>query len=269
MAKKSPVEKSPAEKSLDFLPPDTEDSVELSVELPVELPPETVESETEPKAPSWLDPEWTQHVLSQLRPNEKNKDGHPTTDGLWRMTEVNLGPITRSVPTSVVVTDERTTVTHEIDVHYPDGTLRTFGAVACCGKINGSFNCEEEFARFAGAMAGTRAKGRCYRDALHLVKVVTAEEMTNAPVAKATYGSPGAMTESQKNAIRKIAGDLDINLKVFINSKFENIPQGNYQNLHDVPKEYVTEMIKILGQMQRKAKQIPDRIIGYDHSFGL
>jgi len=123
-----------------------------------------------PPVPS--DAGWTQYVLSLLQDDEMEGE-HPRLEGLRRVAELLLGEVIEErceliFPPSV---ENEMTVGVKSIIIFENGKRFEALADANCN------NCQKEFSMYLTAMADTRSKGRAYRAALHLKRVVSAEEI--------------------------------------------------------------------------------------------
>lgn len=214
-------------------------------------------------------PEWDAHVMSQFTPGEVDSEGRPFVAGLRRVAEQLLGE---------VVSSEGCV---EQCPHYDDKGLLLTPAVASykivilwtlvspgqaahprtfadCADVH-RWNCEPEFARFATATAVTRAEARCYRKALRLKKP-SANECTNIPLPPMNL--PEWMEDNQVSLIDAICSRCNINVERFVNSG-----KQVYRDIHDVPHDLATQMVKRLTQLQNDRSRITPALEGYDKNW--
>jgi hypothetical protein len=221
---------------------------------------EQPKGEAQPKP---TDPGWSDYVMAQFAEKELSKDGHPRINGLRRVATLLVGEIVRSV--SSVVTpptpqNQGTAVVEfEVVLRTREGVDRTFRDVADVW----AGNCEPEFARFASAMAATRAEGRALRKALLLDKAA-AEELTTAPVM--VMGEGGAeplITDVQKSAIDRLCQRNDINVLKF----FASSTSFAFTSIDRVTRNRAQAAIQKLNEYQNDQGGIPPEIKGYDPAW--
>ena len=128
--------------------------------------------------PTPNDESWIKYVLSQFFADEMEGE-HPRVDGLRRVAEKLIGPIVSEKSTLVcppsIDNGMRACASAQI-------TFRTvsLGDVVVEALADASpDNCPDTFQMYLTTMADTRAKGRCFRNALRLRKTIAAEESRN------------------------------------------------------------------------------------------
>ncbi len=216
--------------------------------------------------PRISDPEWTEFVLSRLTDDEKWK-GNPTVAGLRRVAAELLGDIiensAEAVQLPTLTNGMWSTVKATVGIAWTKDLadnqgimIRTFTGLA--DTYNG--NTEPDFARFSSAICETRAEGRAFRKALHLVRVVTSEELTSLPVEES--GADGRIAAAQKNFIDLKCMQNDINVLAFIKAC-----KGKYESIEDVPYDVASKMIGHLSEWQREKSRIPKDVKGYDANW--
>lgn len=188
------------------------------------------------------EPEWNDYVLSLLTPNEL-VEGNPTCDGLRRIAEKLIGPIKAGLARVVQAPNPQNdmTATVEFTIHFLDGEAWTSVA-----DVNSS-NCEPKFARFASAVAETRAEGRALRKALRLRKVVTAEEPEQVTDKGDLFDSEKS-SQMQQNTIVHLCERNNIDIDKFLSEAKGFTWSGNVQ---DIPKRSAVTIISVLSEMQR------------------
>ena len=129
--------------------------------------------------PTPNDESWIKYVLSQFFTDEMEGE-HPRVDGLRRVAEKLIGPIVSEKSTLVcppsIDNGMRACASAQI-------TFRTvsLGDVVVEALADASpDNCPDTFQMYLTTMADTRAKGRCFRNALRLRKMIAAEESRSA-----------------------------------------------------------------------------------------
>lgn len=135
-----------------------------------------------PDAPEITDPTWPAFVLKHFVDDEL-EGKNPRLEGLRRVAELLLGSIAEEdcklVQAPSPENGMRAAVKAKIVFRSQTegGLNRIFTGLGGAGPDN----CTDEFGRFPVAMAETRAKGRAFRSALRLRRVVAAEEVAGAP----------------------------------------------------------------------------------------
>ena len=118
---------------------------------------------------------WAQYVLGQFADDELDEQ-NPRVEGLRRVAELLLGEIVEEECDLIQCPDPANGMRASVKARITfarDGLSKTFTGLADAGPDN----CTDEFGRFPVAMAETRAKGRAFRAALRLRRVVAAEEV--------------------------------------------------------------------------------------------
>ena len=161
--------------------------------------------------PKQSDPEWTQYVLGKFLPDEM--DGkNPRVEGLRRVACDLVGELIEEGCDLVAAPCEdnrfRACVKAWGVFLKPDGTTRTFEALA---DAHGD-NCQEDYATYLVAMADTRAKGRVFRNALGLRRVVAAEEVSKTVALASDVQAGGSIHTGQISLIRMMSDRHGFNL---------------------------------------------------------
>lgn len=135
------------------------------------------------KVPKQTDPEWTAYVLSFFIPEELSGK-HLRVDGLRRVAELLIGRIIdedcQLVASPTVDNGMRACVRASITFDtITRARTTTVSALADCSPDNSLNDTDDgvKYSMFPTSLAETRAKGRCFRQALKLRHVVTAEEV--------------------------------------------------------------------------------------------
>lgn len=161
-----------------------------------------VEENNCPPTPS--DPGWTQFVLGKFLEDEV--DGkNPRVEGLRRVAGELVGELIEEGCDLIAPPTEENRFRACVKAWgvfiTPDGIQKRFEALADAH----SDNCFEDYATYLVAMADTRAKGRMYRNALCLKRVVAAEEVSKTMGAAIDVQKGGAIHTSQISLIRMIS----------------------------------------------------------------
>ena len=133
-----------------------------------------------PEPPEMTAPDWAQYVLGQFAADELDEQ-NPRVEGLRRVAELLLGEIVEEECDLIQCPDPANGMRASVKARITflkDGLTKTFTGLADAGPDN----CTDEFGRFPVAMAETRAKGRAFRAALRLRRVVAAEEVAGMPL---------------------------------------------------------------------------------------
>ena len=217
------------------------------------------ESQGTPDEPGVDSPEWTPFVLSQLTPDEKHENA-PRLKGLRRMVSALLGDIIENTShvvqapspangrTAVVLS--RVVILWSRDVDVAQERVFTGAGDVYPG------NATPEFARYATALAETRAEARALRKALQL-GVAAAEEMTEQPVEEA--GLDGKSTPTQHNFIIIKCQQLGIDVMKFINHG-----KAKFRSLKDIPYDTANAMTGLLSEYQQDVSRVPAGVKGYN-----
>jgi len=222
----------------------------VEVVVPCDNEPEIdVSEEEEPddvEPPSSSDPEWTQYVLGQF--TEDELDGqNPRVEGLRRVAGELVGTIIEegcdlvSPPTEA--NQFRACAKAWVVFLTRDGYQKRFEALA---DAHGD-NCLEDFSTYLVAMADTRAKGRAFRSALCLRRVVAAEELSKTASASADVQIGGSIHTGQISIIRllsdrhkidvsKVLDELEIAYDINDSTGEANIRQLTYDDALRVTK---------------------------------
>lgn len=215
-------------------------------------------------SPDVTSEKWHEYVMGFFQEDEL-LDGKPLVAGLRRVTQLLIGRIVSSLPTSVVPPKEDATIGRATVcwlVTLDNGS--SFGDVASSWEGN----TDEAFCVYAVETAATRAEARALRKALCL-KVVSADEIAqNAkPVnqfktpSKVTtegeYDDQGRITDAQANFINSKAKKLNVNVAEFLQEEF------NTSAPKKMSKKTASNAIDKLNDYQQNPAAIPDKLKGY------
>jgi hypothetical protein len=208
-------------------------------------------------------PEWNEHVLSHFQQDEL-VDGNPTVDGLRRVAELLIGPIT-SGKANVVQSpnpdnDGRCVVSYTVIVKSLNGSDLIFEQTSIADCFAG--NCDPRFAVFASAVAETRAEGRALRKLLRLRKIIAAEEAGLVPAEE--NGSNGKITATQMSFIETLCNRNDINVPVYLGDSKSFSFSGR---LEEVPYRSAVAIIAHLSELQRNNASINPKYKGYNPNW--
>lgn len=204
------------------------------------------------KIPTPDDPGWTQYIIGQFQEDEmENKN--PRVEALRRVAEKFIGEIIEegcdliSSPNS----DNDFRACAKAWVRFNDnGVIKQYEALADACKEN----CSGQYSLYLCAMADTRAKGRCFRNALRLKKVVAAEEIDPSAVPiSSEYEDNNPADGNQLVAIRVVAERHQIDLsKLFHYLEIK-------KSLSDFTKKEAKELLQTMHGMSTK-DEIPCEI---------
>lgn len=213
--------------------------------------------------PLMEDPKWSEWVLNQFEDDEV-VDGNVLTDGLRRVVTKVLGPILRSVPVREtapsVHNNYHAMVAWEVDIKFPDDTIRTFGDVADVNEMNTN----PTFAMHASATAATKAEGRALRKALQLKRVLAAEEMSVNP----SDMTASKINNGQISFMNMMCERLDIDVMKLINGG-----KNKFNKIEDIPYISAVQINKFLSECQNgkdskgNVRVIPEKIKGYNPNW--
>lgn len=156
----------------------------------------------DPPTPS--DPEWTQYVLGKFLEDEVDGQ-NPRVEGLRRVAGELVGELIEEGCDLVAAPTEENKFRACVKAWgifvTPEGRTKRFEALADAHCDN----CYEDFATYLVAMADTRAKGRMFRNALCLRRVVAAEEVSKTVASAADIQKGGSIHTGQISMIRLIS----------------------------------------------------------------
>ncbi len=179
---------------------------------------DTLEDEPEeldPPTPS--DPGWTQYVLGKFLEDEVDGQ-NPRVEGLRRVAGELVGELIEEGCDLIAAPTEdnrfRACVKAWGIFLTETGRTRRFEALADAH----SENCFEDYATYLVAMADTRAKGRMFRNALCLKRVVAAEEVSKTMATAADVQQGGAIHTGQITLIRMMSDHNHIDIAGVLDS---------------------------------------------------
>ena len=209
-----------------------------------------------PPKPS--DPEWTQYVLGKFLPDEV--DGkNPRVEGLRRVAGELVGELVEEGCDLVDAPCESNRFRASVKAWgvflTADGRTKTFEALADAHEDN----CQEDYATYLVAMADTRAKGRVFRNALGLRRVVAAEEVSKTVALASDVQPGGSIHTGQISLIRLMADRYGFNLVEILDSLC--IKHELNESTADVNLKKVTyeEALSIVKFMRQKIEQKGDK----------
>lgn len=213
-----------------------------------------------PAVPLTYEPEWNDYVMKQFTEDEKF-EGHPTVDGMRRVTEKLIGEIV-GIETSVPQTPDnnnnnRATVIVRVVIAAIGGEQIYSGAADVCWM-----NTDKPYYKHPVSTAETRAEGRALKRALKLRKVVCAEEMVKD---KSIYDQEtfdeenGKITEQQIKFIDIICSRNNFNAKALLES--QNL------KLEDMTHTQAANLQQKLSEYQQNKDAVPAEVVGYKQDW--
>jgi len=235
---------------------DTEEIAEISDVFPCDLQEddsnEQAGATTTAATPN--DPEWTQYVLGHFCEDEI--DGkNPRVEGLRRVAGLLVGTIIEEGCDLVDPPNQnngfRACVKAWCTFECGQGNTRRFEALADAHEEN----CVEDFATYLVAMADTRAKGRVFRNALGLKRIVSAEEVNKTFAMSSDVQSGGSIHAGQISLIRLMEDRHKLNVASILDElgeKYELNAETGDVNLQSLSYETALNVSK---QMRRIKEQ--------------
>lgn len=235
-----------------------DDDVGIAVELDTkENQDNTDKSEPEPEEfdpPTPNDPEWTQFVLGKFLEDEVDGQ-NPRVEGLRRVAGELVGELIEEGCDLVAVPTEENRFRACAKAWgiflTPEGRTKRFEALADAH----SENCFEDYATYLVAMADTRAKGRMFRNALCLRRVVAAEEVSKTVATAADIQQGGAIHTSQISMIRLISDRHNFSIAEVLDNlciKYEMNDKTGDVNLKSLTYEDALAAAKKMREMKEE-----------------
>ena len=125
----------------------------------------------EENTPDQTDSEWTEYCLSLLHEDELFH-GIPKNDGLRRLVETLISPISSVEVDITPVVGQNVLIVAKVRIELVDGTTHEAAADA------NRWSTTEAFSNKLTALADTRAKSKAYREILKLRNVSSSDELT-------------------------------------------------------------------------------------------
>jgi len=213
-----------------------------------------VEKDVQNSPPDQNSIEWTQYVLG-LFSNDELENQNPKVDGLRRVASTLIGPIVEEgselVSPPSLDNGQRACVKAWV-IFYHNGLRRNVrfeGLADVC-----SDNCDETFARFPTSTAETRARGRCFRMALQLRKVIAAEE-ANFELPENSNDKDVVIQVGQISVIQLMADRLNVSIPKLLGHL-----DLNKSDLQSLTKVEGLIVVKHLNSLQQTG-HIPESIV--------
>ena len=216
--------------------------------------------------PAFNSPKWSSWVMDQFEDNEMENEA-PTCDGLRRMTESILGPLTKveivsntapSLDNGGIATVAMGVTIHDVrlESHPAFGLSLYFEDISDASRKNIT---DEDVAKHLSATAATRAESRAYRKLLRLRKVLSAEEKdAGDSLDEDEWSVSEPIEDRQINVIDTLCRRLDIDVMGFVNSG-----QHEYATVFQVNRDVAAKMVKWLNLIQQSKREKPESVGSY------
>lgn len=217
------------------------------------------DDETTNEIPDRCDPEWTQYVLGKFLDDELDGE-NPRVDGLRRVAQELIGMIMEEGCDLVACPTVENGMRACVKAWVVFANNQRFEALADASPFNIT---GEEYVIYLTAMADTRAKGRCLRNALGLKRVVAAEEVSNKVGLGVDGNTDAAVHTGQITAIKLMSNRLKISVSKLLkqmeiepDNLFNDDGSLNWKSLKH------TQAIDILQKLQELSVsgEIPEKI---------
>jgi hypothetical protein len=228
-------------------------------------------SEENPKMerPVFNSDSWHEWVMLQFSEDEL-EGGAPVCDGLRRITENILGPISKveviknTSPNLNNSGNATVTVGVTIDpITLEDHPL--FGRIAYVEDIADANrnNTPSEIFKHPSATAASRAEARVYRKLLRMKKQLAAEELQAEGVIAEDLWTPASpIKDEQINTLDLICKRTDMSVIDFI-----NIGDNKYISINQINDTIAARMLQHANRVQRKDIPRPDNVGKYDPNW--
>jgi len=201
--------------------------------------------------PTKNDPEWTQYVLGLFMDDEV--DGkNPRVEGLRRVSEILVGEL---------IEEGCDLISAPTESNRFRACVKAWGVFAPAYGPNKRFealadatidNCFEDYATFLVAMADTRAKGRMFRNALGLRRVVAAEEINKTFAITSEIQPGGNIHVGQITVMRMMAEQHGFSIPAVLDKigiEYEVNEKTGDANLKTLDYEQATLVVKHMREM--------------------
>lgn len=223
---------------------------ELSIE-PILPDSKIIEGElVEP--PSYMDPEWTDYVISQLDESEF-WEGIPKLDGLRRLVEKLISPIVR------VSVDIKPVIGNSVAIIATATVLLRNGEEFSAASDATPSSSPEGFRNRLTALADSRAKSKVYREILRLKNISTTEEVNQSIDTDEHEPIVGSQTILINNLIKDISGTHKKRISVGKLIK-ELFPSQN-GDINVLKYSEAGKIIQKLSDFKAKRQDIPDSVL--------
>lgn len=222
---------------------------------------------------------WQDYIMSQFR-SEELQEGKPTCDGLRRVTEAFIGPITSKTITELYPPNENNNYTSTVVVriqvlvtknashpHYGKMIIEDEAA-----DVNKS-NTDAPYCYYQSATATTRAEARALRKILKLRTVaaeevgqgVKPEESTNESqpeVQEVDWTHEEPIGDEQITCLDVVCRRCNINVMDYINAGTQK-----YENIRQVSKEKARKMIQHINSILQGKAETPQGVGTYESNW--
>jgi hypothetical protein len=244
--------------------------VEGSVKEPdEEYVEEKSQKETVPTTPYFNSPEWSDYLISQLRPDELFEK-YPRLRGLRRLTEIFIGPIISKELYCHKCPDDKSdssTISVKIicSVNNPNHPLYKKTIVeTSIADANINNNSVNPFCYHMSSVSENRSEARCYRNILR-INVVTAEEVNAGMNMEENINNDnGKISQIQIIAIDTICKRQDINVFEFINVGSSG---KTYSSINDIDTNTALKIIQTLNEITEGKRTKPENVGVYDNNW--
>ena len=230
---------------------------------------ETVSDDIPLVQPPFNNPNWHEWVISQFEEDEL-EGGCPTCDGLRRVTENTIGPISKVeiIKNDAPNMDNKGNATVVVGITIDPVILDSHPMAQRSIYVEdvadaNQLNTPPEIFKHPSATAGTRAESRAYRKILRLRKVLTAEEANSEAADSDDNWTPSEpITDQQINVIDLLCHRNNVNLMEFL-----NCGDKTYVCIEQVTKYTAQRMLQHLNKIQRKNATCPEGVGEYDENW--
>lgn len=204
------------------------------------------------ETPNDQDEKWTEYVISLMYPDEL-RDGHPTVDGLRRITEKLIGEVMAVRSTVYQVPDVSNNFHSTVKVTVVVDNGKEVERSADVGPNN----TEAVFARHPVACAESRAESRAYRRLLKLRNVISAEE---AVKETEIFDIGETIQDNQLIMIDTTAKKLNLNVEKWLAKK-----EIKLANLLRTPRAKAMQLCEELNSMRTVG--VPEEFLDYNANW--
>ncbi|MFN9303042.1 MAG: hypothetical protein ACK6DA_09760 [Candidatus Kapaibacterium sp.] len=223
---------------------------ELSIE-PILPDAKIIEGElVEP--PSYMDPEWTDYVISQLDESEF-WEGIPKLDGLRRLVEKLISPIVR------VNVDIKPVIGNSVAIIATATVLLRNGDEFSAASDATPSSSPEGFRNRLTALADSRAKSKVYREILRLRNISTTEEVNQSIDTDEHEPIVGSQTILINNLIKDISNTHK--KRIFIGKLIKELFPSQNGDINVLKYSEAGKIIQKLSDFKAKRQDIPDSVL--------
>ena len=229
------------------------------------------EPEEEEIPPLYTDEGWCDYVMRQFDDTELD-NGKPICEGLRRVVQKLLGPIVdnRITYTNPPTSENRylATVARRVEVRVENSCHPMVGNSIMAEEIAdaGRMNTDHPYCNHPSATASTRAEARAFRKLLGLVRIISADEESEAAEQDHSedFDPTKPISEQQINVIDLLCKRLNLSVLSFINAGASG---RNYKYIEQVPLSAANTMIQYLNRVQQGSKSKPNGVPSYDNQW--